>query len=556
MIGTIRKHSAWLWWIVAGLTIISFVIFMFQGGIRGGGSGRNGAYGVLYGQPVTAEEVAAAENEFRLFYWMRTHEFPEKKHLSRSEMDQGIYQRLLLAAKAKQLGIHVSTEAQARVANSFLQSLGRNGEVPKIQDFTEQVLQPAGLTLADLQRAIADDLAVEQMQQLFGLPGALVPPQEASQLYDREHQEVSAQAVFFSATNYASQITVTPSVLSQFYTNFMAHYRLPDRVQLYYVAFDFTNFLADANRESGKTNFAAQAEAYYNQHGLSSVPDAKTPEEAKAKIREEFLRQAEGRLAVQQARQFVTKLYAMEPVAGSNLVTLAQSSGLAVHTTAPFTEEEGPAEFAASADLVKIAFKLNPDSPYSKALPCADALYVIGLAKQLPSAIQPFNQIYSRVSEDYRYYEGALKARAAATNFYYSSVVQMATGKSFAQVAVAAGLAPVALPPFSLSSQAIPEVEGHVQLGQIKNAAFSTSPGHISPVEATQEGAFMLYVQTLLPVDEATKTANLPQFLTQIRRNRQNEAFDRWLTLEENRELANTPVAEEIKNEKSASRSE
>ena len=306
----------------------------------------------------------------------------------------------------------------------------------------------------------------------------------------------------------------------------------------------------------GETNFAAQAEAYYNQHGLSSVPDAKTPEEAKAKIREEFLRQAEGRLAVQQARQFVTKLYAMEPVAGSNLVTLAQSSGLAVHTTAPFTEEEGPAEFAASADLVKFAFKLNPDLPYSRALPCGDALYVIGLAKQLPSAIQPFNQIYSRVSEDYRYYEGALKARAAATNFYYSSVVQMATGKSFAQVAVAAGLAPVALPPFSLSSQAIPEVEGHVQLGQIKNAAFSTSPGHISPVEATQEGAFMLYVQTLLPVDEATKTANLPQFLTQIRRNRQNEAFDRWLTLEENRELANTPVAEEIKNEKSASRSE
>jgi hypothetical protein len=146
-----------------------------------------------------------------------------------------------------------------------------------------------------------------------------------------------------------------------------------------------------------------------------------------------------------------------------------------------------------------------------------------------------------------------MKARAEATNFYYSSVVQMATGKTFAQVAVAAGQAPVALRPFSLSSQEIPEVEGHVQLSQIKNAAFSTSPGHISPVEATQEGAFMLYVKALLPVDEATKNADLPQFLAQIRRNRQNEAFDRWLMVEENRELANTPVAAEVKGEKSAS---
>ena len=25
MIGTIRKHSKWLWWIIAGLTVVSFV---------------------------------------------------------------------------------------------------------------------------------------------------------------------------------------------------------------------------------------------------------------------------------------------------------------------------------------------------------------------------------------------------------------------------------------------------------------------------------------------------------------------------------------------------
>ena len=43
---------------------------------------------------------------------------------------------------------------------------------------------------------------MQQLIQVLGLSGALVTPQEAGQLYDREHQEVSAQAVFFSASNF------------------------------------------------------------------------------------------------------------------------------------------------------------------------------------------------------------------------------------------------------------------------------------------------------------------------------------------------------------------
>jgi len=39
-------------------------------------------------------------------------------------------------------------------------------------------------------------------------------------------------------------------------------------------------------------------------------------------------------------------------------------------------------------------------------------------------------------------------------------------------------------------------------------------------------------------VDEAKKTAELPQFLSQVRRGRENEAFNFWLQTEANRELA------------------
>jgi hypothetical protein len=46
MIGTIRKHSAWLWWLVAGLTIISFIWWGASPATRGGG-GRGAGYGSI-----------------------------------------------------------------------------------------------------------------------------------------------------------------------------------------------------------------------------------------------------------------------------------------------------------------------------------------------------------------------------------------------------------------------------------------------------------------------------------------------------------------------------
>jgi hypothetical protein len=323
-------------------------------------------------------------------------------------------------------------------------------------------------------------------------------------------------------------------------------------VQINYVAFDLTNFFATVEQKIGATNIDAQVDAYYAQHGMDSVPEAKTPAEAKAKIRNILLRQEAAKAAEDKARQFVNTLFAIEPVDPENLVRLAQTNGLTVHATAPFSATEGPEEFAAPPELVQTAFKLSDDSPYAKPIVGAEAVYVIGLAKQLPSAIQPISEIRDRVVEDYKYFEGAQKARAAGTNFYFAAMVQMGAGKSFGQVAMSTGEAPVVLRPFSLSSQEIPQAEGHADAAQIKNAAFSTPAGHVSPFQATADGGFVLYVQALLPVDEKDKAAKLPQFLAQIRRNRESEAFNLWMETEANRELRTTPVYDELMGQRGA----
>src|SRR5205814_3762759 len=124
----------------------------------------------------------------------------------------------------------------------------------------------------------------------IGMTGALVTPQEAQELYRREHQELVVEAAFFSLSNHLASISVTPELISQFYTNQMANYRLSERRQVAYVRFPYTNYFAKVEKES--TNLNERVETAYKQLGTNTIQDAKTPEETKAKIRDQMLRMA------------------------------------------------------------------------------------------------------------------------------------------------------------------------------------------------------------------------------------------------------------------------
>jgi SurA N-terminal domain/PPIC-type PPIASE domain len=541
MIGSIRKHSAWLWWLIAGLTIISFVVFMGSGPARNGNGGSSaGSFGTIYGRTITAQDYQSARATFYLYFWMRNGQWPDKAAgFNRDEMDREVYVRLLIQEKGRKLGIAVGEDALVNAANDLLRSLGRNGQAVTMDKFATQVLAPEGLGVNDLQNFLRDEIVVQQLIQVYGLSGLLVTPQEAGQLYDREHQEVSSQAVFFTASNYLAQVAVTPAAVSDFYNKNLAVYREPDRVQVSYVFFNVTNYLAQAKAEF--TNLTEYVNAVYQQYGASQFPNAKTPDEAKAQIRELVVRDRALKDARTQANDFANAVFAMTPAKPENLAAYAKQKGVASGVTAPFAANYGPMDLNAPASFTKAAFGLSADEPFAGPIVAADGIYVIALANQLPSVIPSLDQIKDRVTEDFREREAVALAQRAGTNFYYQAAVQMAAGGTFAKAAVAAGQSPQALPGFSIATEELPELGERASLNQVKQAAFTTQPGHLSQFQATADGGFVLFVQSVLPLDTSRKTAELPQFTLQVRRARQNEAFNLWLQGEANRELRNTP---------------
>ena len=64
MIGTIRKHSKWLWWYHRRPTIISFIYWGAAPATRnGGGGGGAGDLGSIDGRKVTPDAYLSAKAE-------------------------------------------------------------------------------------------------------------------------------------------------------------------------------------------------------------------------------------------------------------------------------------------------------------------------------------------------------------------------------------------------------------------------------------------------------------------------------------------------------------
>ncbi len=542
MFGTIRKHSKWLWLVVITVTVISFIYWGAGTGSNFGTVSRQATLGSIEGDPVTIEDFNAARREVLLRHYFQNGRWPDKGKQSGFDEERDSYVRLLLIHKMKALGIHPSTEAVAKTASQLLRSFNR-GNPLSLDVFAKEVLSPAGLTVADLQRYIRTELGIQQLVAVAGVTGELITPQEVQALYARENEELSVQAVFFSVSNHLASVAVTPDAVYQFYTNQVFRYRLPERVQVSYVKFVSSNFLAEAVQEINQiTNLAERLDALYQQRNTNLVSSTVSPEEARQNILKEEQRKVALLKARRQANAFATELFDMSPVRAENLETLAKTKGLTVEVTQPFSEIEGPKELQVGEEFASAAFKLTAADPFAgEAILGFDEAYVIALKARLPVEDPPYESVRERVTEDYRFIEALRAARKAGEEFHTVLTNGLAAGKGFVSICTEANLQPVLPPPFSLSTRELPEVEKHVNLQQFKQATFTSSIGKPSGFVPTREGGFIVIVQAKLPIDVTKMNTALPNFARAVRQARQNEAFNAWFQREAERGLRDIP---------------
>jgi hypothetical protein len=542
MFGTIRKHQTWLWTVIATVTIVSFVIF-FNPNNRGTGSSRGPAnFGSINGERISEEDFYNARKEVDLQYffmsggnWLRDEADAKKAGF---DLEQRTYARLLLIQKEDQLGIHVGSEMAGQFATDMLRQYGQPSA------FVEKVLQPRGLQTSDLDRFIRHELGIQELISTIGLSGRLVTPQEAQSLYEREHEELSTEAVFFQGSNYLATVSAPAEAVQEFYTNHLSEYVIPERVQVSYVKFGYSNELAKAEHEI--TNLTQIVEDKFQGLGSNYVRYGKTPEEVKGKIREEILMRIALPEVRKQANAFAGPLFEGTPP--PTLEQVANTNGLTVNVTPPFDIGSGPTNLDVGSEFTRAAHSLSAERPVAEPVVSRDGVYIISFKNKLPREIPTLEKIHDQVVADYKYSQAVAAARKAGIDFQRALTNGLAQGKSFDAISAEAKVKPVSLPPFSISTRSLPEAEDHLPLNGnraqmgLKDIAFSTLPGKASGFHETNEGGVIVYVKSKLPLDQAKMKSELPTFTSNVRLSRSREAFDAWFRKEADKGLRDTPL--------------
>lgn len=546
MFGTIRKHQTWLWAVIITLTVISFVIYFSPYSKLNNARRGQANYGSVNGERISEQDFSDAMREVELQFFFRNGKWPgeDAKRMGYDE-ERDTYQWLLLVQKQNQMGIHISSEVAAQTARMMIGQLSQSLRQEITPQAFQKILEQHGLQMADLDRFSRHYLGVQELIATVGLGGKLITPQDIQASYVRLHEELSTEAVFFSATNYVTGVTVTTQAVAQYYANDTNKYRLPERIQVSYVKFDLTNFAAEATNELAKmTNLDQEIDTAYRQHGTNLLNElkVKTVEEAKVKYRETRLKMFEAQSAHKKAAEFATRLFDMTPAVAENLAALARSNGLPVALSAPFDREDGPKDLEVDDEFTKAAFSLTPADPFAPPLLGKEAVYVIAYNKQIPSEIPPLEKIRDQVTADYKHTQALAKARQEGAAFSQKVTAGVAQGKTFAAICEENKVKLVTLPPFSLSTRSLPEVAEHLNVDQIRQLAFSTPVGKISNFQATSDGGVILNVKSKLPLDVRKLNEELPGYANNLRLMRQQDAFNMWFSREAEKGLRDTPL--------------
>ncbi|MBM3847924.1 MAG: hypothetical protein FJ405_16770 [Verrucomicrobia bacterium] len=527
MFAGLRRYQRIIMAIAAIAIIPPFVIYFSPTGQQSFGGGPEADWGRLDGRPISTDEFLSAQKEAFLRMRVYTGQWPSDNE----RLTEFTYQQLLIISQLKEHGIKAGESAVARQALAF----GLNDMDVFMKNIPRNALQ---ISKADVMRFIEHETGFRELSHLVSAGSQLVPPREVEERFNRQHEEFVVETVFFTGSSYTNSLVLNDETLARHYTNYQSSYRLPERLQVAYVEIPKSNFFAQADASlTALTNLEAIIEQAYQSGGGTNFNDPKNPgvilneKDAKAKIREDIRGQQALRSAYNRASEVADKMMTQEQL---TLPLFEQSMNEAkqeVRVTSPFQRGKLPPELdGVPVELSPRLFELTNASAAIFPMPIMgeNAVYLLAAKNRLPSQTEPFLVVKSKVAEDYLRTEGGSLATQAGTAFHSALTNDLSAGKSFAESAASHRHRVETLPPFSLSTETLPELEGRMDIGQLKNALMNLTNGAVSRFIYTRGGGAVVKLRERRPPAVAIKGDRFANFVQDEKFRRINEALGGW----------------------------
>ncbi len=401
MLNLMRKHARnWLMKVILGIIIVVFVFYFGSMGDKQ----RAERIAMIDGKPIVYAEFQREYQNLVDVYRQRfgqglTDEMLKSLNLKQQALDNLVNQAVVLK-KAEAMNINVTDEDIKAMILAY-PGFQRNGAFD--QRIYEQTLRSNKMTPDEFetyQRKMLITLKVEDLIQ----SGVRVSDQEVHDIYRMQSEKINVDFIQISPKTFTGDIKTAPADLEAFLKAHEAQFRIPEQVQIKYLAFMGQDYAAAAKISD------ADVADYYERHKDQWTKDKKVQPltEVKDRITAE-LRLVKGMYAASdEAKKAHDTIYQEE-----NFDAYSAQKKLTVRTTGLFRLNDPPPEFRTMADFGKFVSGLQKNE-IGRVLQGEKGYYVMMLVDRKAPYLPSLKEIEPEVEKQYRETEAKRLAQKEA----------------------------------------------------------------------------------------------------------------------------------------------
>jgi peptidyl-prolyl cis-trans isomerase D len=401
MLDLMRKHAKnWLMKTLLGIIII---VFIFYFGSMGGRE-RAERIAMLDGKPIVYADFQREYQNLLDMYRQQfgqslTDEMVKSLNLKQQALDSLINQAIVLK-KAEAMGVKV-TDDDVKASILAYPGFQRNGAFD--QRIYEQTLRANRMTPEQFEEMQRRTLIIRNVEDL--IRGAVtVSDEEVRDLYQMQNQKIDIDFIQVSPKTFISGVKTTPADLETFLKAHEGQFRVPEQMQIRYLAFMGRDYAAAAQISD------ADIADYYERHKDQWTKEKKVQPlaEVRDKIAAELARVRGMYAAADEAKKAHDTIYQEE-----NFDAYAAQKKLTVRTSGLFRINAPPPEFREIADFGKTLSGLQKNE-ISRVIQGENGYYLLLLAERKAPYLPSLKEIEPEVEKLYREAEAKKLAQKEA----------------------------------------------------------------------------------------------------------------------------------------------
>ncbi len=461
MITVMRKHHKVLMIVITALVCISFSWYWNKTDFA---QLSESNVGKIYDRNVTQVEFQRNMRLLRLASQLGMRDLVQELTVGAQSEDQAYenfsWNLLVLRHEADQLGIKPTTSEIAQGVKSLPAFGGEKGfEYARYTEFADRALGSMGFSEAQIEELVADQIALGRVKKILSA-GVAVPEAEMRSSFEQAYAKMDVSVVHFNPEDFAKDVQLSDDKISKYYESHKEQLKTDEKRKVKFVEFALTE---EQKKLTGKERIDV----------LQKLAD--------------------------QADDFTEALQ----VKDADFDQVVAKFQLTPKVTGNFSRLAPDPQLAGVPTLVQAAFGLTKESPNSDAVQTPDGFDVAHLLNIEPARLLTLEEARPKIVEVLTKQEGQKMAAMKAIETAQKLREALKNGKTVEAAATEMGMKSEKLPAFALvdnlpGATPAPSPEPKAErpdMGQIKQAASSLSPGEVSNYVSTPNGGLIVVLE-------------------------------------------------------------